>query len=162
MRRQSHQICALPLQFYMACKWFTPHFAPETPSKPLCQQVLGGVVIYFGVTISTWSGSVQEALDMNLRAGSLTILVTGVVIFLLAFLGCCGACKENSCMLSTVSTNHCCLSAVHYCADHCLSNLLWSTEEWFCSSLSSNALASSLPSNTDLRYENLLSVETGL
>ena len=40
-------------------------------------------------------------IDINMKAGSVTILVTGVVIFLVAFLGCCGAIKGNSCMLST-------------------------------------------------------------
>jgi CD63 antigen len=63
--------------------------------------VLGGVVIWLGITISSWSSDVNTLIDINMKAGSISILVTGAIIFLIAFLGCCGAIKENSCMLST-------------------------------------------------------------
>jgi len=63
--------------------------------------ILGGVVIYLGVTIASFSGDIQTIVDTNMKAGALSVMVTGVIIFLVAFLGCCGAIKENSCMLST-------------------------------------------------------------
>lgn len=33
------------------------------------------------------------------------IISVGVVVFIIAFFGCCGTVKENNCMLSTVSTD---------------------------------------------------------
>ena len=69
----------------------------------LCLQVLGGVVIWLGVSITSWSGDFEHMLDTNMKGGAISVLVAGALIFLIAFLGCCGACKENSCMLSTVS-----------------------------------------------------------
>lgn len=34
---------------------------------------------------------------------STMVLIVGILIFLLSFLGCCGAIKENKCMILTVS-----------------------------------------------------------
>jgi len=62
---------------------------------------LGGTILYFGFRIASFSGNIQELIDVNMKAGAIVILAAGFVIFLIAFLGCCGAIKENSCMLST-------------------------------------------------------------
>ncbi|XP_054153036.1 23 kDa integral membrane protein-like [Oppia nitens] len=63
--------------------------------------VLGGVVLWLGIKVTIWSGSLSDIYENNLRTGSIIILAAGVLIFLLAFLGCCGACRESACMLST-------------------------------------------------------------
>lgn len=62
---------------------------------------LGGVILWLGFRISSFSGSVNDIIDTNMKAGAIVVLVAGFIIFLVAFLGCCGAIKENSCMLST-------------------------------------------------------------
>jgi len=62
---------------------------------------LGGTILYFGFRITSFSGNVDELIKVNMKAGAIVVLVAGFVIFLIAFLGCCGAIKENSCMLST-------------------------------------------------------------
>jgi len=54
-----------------------------------------------GFKITSWSGDINKLMDTNMKGGAITILVAGFVIFIIAFLGCCGALKENSCMLST-------------------------------------------------------------
>jgi CD63 antigen len=61
---------------------------------------LGAAILYFGARITIYSGDLHEVLDTNMKTGAIVVLVAGAVIFLIAFLGCCGACKENSCMLT--------------------------------------------------------------
>jgi len=61
---------------------------------------LGGVILWLGFKISSFSGSVNEIINTNMQAGAIVVLAAGFFIFLIAFLGCCGAIKENSCMLT--------------------------------------------------------------
>jgi len=61
---------------------------------------LGGAILYFGFKITSFSGDFQGVVDSNMKTGAIVVLAAGFVIFLIAFLGCCGAIKENSCMLS--------------------------------------------------------------
>jgi len=63
--------------------------------------ILGGVILWLGFTITTFSGDVKGIVDETFRSGAIVLLVTGFVIFLIAFLGCCGAIKESQCMLWT-------------------------------------------------------------
>jgi len=40
----------------------------------------------------------------HISSAAILVMVIGGVVFLLAFFGCCGAMKENRCMLMTVSS----------------------------------------------------------
>ncbi|CAG2172890.1 unnamed protein product [Oppiella nova] len=63
--------------------------------------LLGGVVLWLGFKIAIWSGDLHDVYENNLKTGAIVVLAAGFLIFVLAFLGCCGAIKQNSCMLST-------------------------------------------------------------
>lgn len=48
----------------------------------------------------------KQAITHETTAGSLlpvVIIAVGAFLFLVAFVGCCGACKENYCLMITVS-----------------------------------------------------------
>jgi CD63 antigen len=62
---------------------------------------LGAVIIYFGIRITNFSGDLHGLLENNIKTGAIVVLVAGSIIFLIAFLGFCGACRKNSCMLTT-------------------------------------------------------------
>ena len=47
-------------------------------------------------------GDLVEVSSVQYLTGSIIIIAAGAVIALVAFLGCCGAFKENRCMLATV------------------------------------------------------------
>jgi len=38
-----------------------------------------------------------------LYSGAITLIVIGIVVMVIGFLGCCGAIRESQCMLGTVS-----------------------------------------------------------
>ena len=41
--------------------------------------------------------------DTNVNGPAIVLIVVGLIIFVIAFFGCCGAIKENYCMVLTVS-----------------------------------------------------------
>ena len=43
----------------------------------------------------------MKFLDERYANGAVILFVGGVILFVLGFLGCCGAAKGNSCMLKT-------------------------------------------------------------
>lgn len=48
----------------------------------------------------------RQTITQEVTFGSLVpvlIIVVGAFLFLVAFVGCCGACKENYCLMVTVS-----------------------------------------------------------
>lgn len=45
----------------------------------------------------------QETQEFNYDLLPIVIIVIGVIIFVIAFFGCCGAIRESTCMLTTVS-----------------------------------------------------------
>ncbi|CAG2122096.1 unnamed protein product, partial [Medioppia subpectinata] len=63
--------------------------------------LLGGVILWLGFKIALWGGDLKEIWSSNLQTGAIVVLAAGFLIFILAFLGCCGAIKQNSCMLTT-------------------------------------------------------------
>ena len=67
-------------------------------------QIAGAILIIVGALAQTSFrvGPLHEAIF---------IIIIGGIIFILAFFGCCGAIKENRCMLITVRmhTNYCLL-----------------------------------------------------
>ena len=71
--------------------------------------VLLGVSIWILVDKDAWSylrvATLGDSEDL-VKAAAITLCVVGGAVFLIAFLGCCGAMKENVCMLNTV-----CMSA---------------------------------------------------
>jgi len=66
----------------------------------VCGGALMGISIWLVVDpeMSSYTNIVNNPL---ITAAMYLILAVGVFIFLIGFLGCCGACKESACMLST-------------------------------------------------------------
>jgi len=64
--------------------------------------IFGILLIYFGVDtikpFNRWSEVIQGDPPSN---SAVTLIVIGCLIFIIAFLGCCGALRENHCMLVT-------------------------------------------------------------
>ncbi|XP_050304861.1 23 kDa integral membrane protein-like [Anthonomus grandis grandis] len=67
--------------------------------------VLTGVIIVsVGVSAKAYFNEFDELLDAKYFYVSDLFIVVGIIVFLIAFFGCCGAAKENACMTSTFST----------------------------------------------------------
>ena len=64
----------------------------------------------FGITMVAVGAYVQYQMtdylnffDTNVNGPAIVLIVVGLIIFVIAFFGCCGAIKENYCMVLTVS-----------------------------------------------------------
>ncbi|XP_035674839.1 leukocyte surface antigen CD53-like [Branchiostoma floridae] len=69
----------------------------------------GGGLIGVGIYVMVAYGvsDVLSLLNLStllLHGGAITLIVVGVITFIVGFLGCCGAIKENRCMLGTFFT----------------------------------------------------------
>ncbi|MCJ8741426.1 hypothetical protein PDJAM_G00070610 [Pangasius djambal] len=62
----------------------------------------GLAVIVVGVVVGATLSSLPESEQEASKGSSTVIIVVGVLIFFIAFFGCCGAWKENYCMVTTV------------------------------------------------------------
>lgn len=60
--------------------------------------IVGGVLLANGSDMA----DLLEDVQTELKAPQIVLIVVGVIIFVIAFLGCCGAVKESRCMLITV------------------------------------------------------------
>ncbi|KAM4737613.1 CD63 antigen [Anableps anableps] len=65
--------------------------------------ICGIVLIAVGVMVQLSLHSTFLIRDASASAGPIFIIGVGVVIFFIAFFGCCGAWKENHCMVTTFS-----------------------------------------------------------
>jgi len=64
--------------------------------------IFGILLIYFGLaTIGPFDRWAHIIKDGPPSGSAITLIVIGVIIFFIAFLGCCGALRENHCMLVT-------------------------------------------------------------
>ncbi|XP_044272161.1 CD63 antigen-like [Tribolium madens] len=66
--------------------------------------VLTGVVILsVGASVKAYYNEYTSFLDDKYIYASDLLIIIGVIIFIIAFFGCCGALKENACMTQTFS-----------------------------------------------------------
>lgn len=63
--------------------------------------VLGLIIIGFSVITNIHGKPFKDMLSGQITLVTIILIVIGVLVFLIAFLGCCGAVKENHCMLTT-------------------------------------------------------------
>jgi CD63 antigen len=64
----------------------------------------GLAILVLGVLVQIGKQHYDERLDeitKNLTFPAITLIVIGCIIFIIAFLGCCGAIRENHCMIIT-------------------------------------------------------------
>ena len=62
-------------------------------------------MIICGAVVQTRFAAYFDFIDMGgFNAVASLLIVVGVIIFVIGFFGCCGAYRENYCMVMTVST----------------------------------------------------------
>lgn len=66
-------------------------------------QLAGAALIAVGVLVKlNVTDAISEG-DNNIHLAPIFTIIVGAVIFVIAFFGCCGAIRESTCMLTTVS-----------------------------------------------------------
>jgi len=63
----------------------------------------GIAIIVVGSLIQLEIGKYNDVLDSSFTAGAILLIVVGCIVTVIAFFGCCGAIKENHCMMMTFS-----------------------------------------------------------
>jgi CD63 antigen len=66
--------------------------------------IFGILLLYAGFSVVVKIGNYDQILLDAPNNVAISLIIVGFVIFLIAFLGCCGAIKENYCMLITFSS----------------------------------------------------------
>lgn len=77
--------------------WFWTN--PDLPSLQAC--AVGLIVVGIGAQLL-----LSQTISQGATPGSVlpvVIIAVGAFLFLVAIVGCCGACKENYCLMITVS-----------------------------------------------------------
>lgn len=66
--------------------------------------ITGIIILSVGATIHGVYGGYSEFLDNGYLSTSAFLVAIGMIIFIISFFGCCGAVKENFCMIITFTT----------------------------------------------------------
>lgn len=69
-------------------------------------QITGIVFIAVGTVILVVYSGYNNFMDSWFFTGPVLMIVVGVIVFIVSFFGCCGAVKENHCMILTVIACH--------------------------------------------------------
>lgn len=67
-------------------------------------QISGFAVIIVGAVIEAHYRTYLDFISSSYLSASSVLIGVGVLIFVVGFFGCCGAIKENHCMIVTVRT----------------------------------------------------------
>ena len=59
----------------------------------------GVAIVASGAVVNVYFSDYDAFVDGQLVASSIVLIVVGVIVVLIAFMGCCGACMGNSCMM---------------------------------------------------------------
>lgn len=79
----------------------------EIPSKitfltPPFFQITGIIILSVGASIKAYYDGYSTFLDTKYFSTPNLLIAIGTIVFIVAFFGCCGAVKENFCMVVTV------------------------------------------------------------
>jgi CD63 antigen len=66
-------------------------------------QITGLVLIIVGAVIQGLYEEYSSVLDDRFFSETALLIAVGAIVFIVSFFGCCGAVKENHCMILTVS-----------------------------------------------------------
>jgi CD63 antigen len=69
-------------------------------------QIAGIVLIIVGAVIQGFFENYSALLDDGFFSAPALLIAVGVIVFIVSFFGCCGAVKENHCMILTVSIHN--------------------------------------------------------
>ncbi|CAG9101564.1 unnamed protein product [Plutella xylostella] len=72
----------------------------------------GAALVGLGIAALVQFSGATDIIDGSVKLVPISIIVVGSFIFLIAFFGCCGAIKENCCMLTTYAIFMALLAAV--------------------------------------------------
>jgi len=61
----------------------------------------GAAIVTAGAVAHVYLANYDVFMEGQVVASSIVLIAVGVLVVLVAFLGCCGACVENSCMMKT-------------------------------------------------------------
>ena len=70
-------------------------------------QISGIALIVIGGIIKGKYGDFIQLSDSSITTGPIFLIIIGVIVAIVGFLGCCGAYKENYCMVTTVRIVFC-------------------------------------------------------
>ncbi|PSN47126.1 hypothetical protein C0J52_14495 [Blattella germanica] len=70
--------------------------------------ITGIAILAIGGIIQDFYSDYSDLLHGKFFVAPVLLLVVGVIIFIVAFFGCCGAIKENHCMIMTTLPDTCC------------------------------------------------------
>ncbi len=66
--------------------------------------VIGAVFIGAGAFVQTQMKNYLDFLGNDYLNVSVVLIVLGVIVLIVGFFGCCGACTESGCMMTTFAT----------------------------------------------------------
>ena len=81
-----------------------PLLGVHVSSKCSCQiflQLSGLALIIVGAIVKSKYGEYLTFADHKYADAAIFLICVGVIVFIIAFLGCCGAIKEHYCMVTT-------------------------------------------------------------
>jgi CD63 antigen len=65
-------------------------------------QITGIVILSVGAVIQAFYHSYSHFLDDRFLSAPALLIAVGAIVLIVSFFGCCGAVKENHCMIMTV------------------------------------------------------------
>lgn len=65
-------------------------------------QISGVAIITVGALIQATYYNYSDFVDSSYVSAPIVLIIVGVIVFIVAFFGCCGASRENHCMIITV------------------------------------------------------------
>lgn len=89
--------------YYAFALLFSKQFFELSYMYGLFFQITGIVFISVGAVILVMYNCYSNFVDNWLFAVPILMIIVGIIVFLTSFFGCCGAVKENHCMIITVS-----------------------------------------------------------
>lgn len=74
-------------------------------TRTICLQITGIILVSIGSVVLEQYNNYEHFLDNKFLSVPTLLVVIGSIIFFIAFFGCCGAIRENYCMVVTVIIN---------------------------------------------------------
>ena len=79
------------------------YWLDNPPNCTVLLKVFGVTMIGFGVKVLVDTKGYKDISGVDYLASAQLMIGVGVIVTIIAFLGCCGACLLNKCLLMTVS-----------------------------------------------------------
>lgn len=95
------QVPSLLLQPAVRCK--TAESVDFPYGTGFLLQISGIAILVIGSVILVSYNHYSAFVYSSYQSAPIVLIIVGVVVFVIAFFGCCGAVRENHCMIITVS-----------------------------------------------------------